>query len=433
MYCITLVSWTVLDDCAAAACLPFLLQSKTASAHNNKTSIKFTLEDHSGALSDALAMFARHGINLSRIESRPSKRTNDFDFYVDCLVSASDPKLQQALAALREKATNVSVVASKKVAWFPRRMRDLDLVANDILSAGAELESDHPGFHDPAYRKRRAELAQVAKEYRTGDRIPRVNYTKEETATWTQVWDHLMPLVEKHACSEHVRMIPLLMENCGYRRDNIPQLQDISDFLKDSTGFTIRPVAGLLSARNFLYGLAFRVFFSTQYIRHHSKPLYTPEPDICHELLGHVPLLADKHFADFSQEIGLAAIGASDEQITKLARCYWFSVEFGLCYQNGERKAYGAGLLSSYGELEYSMSEKPEIRPWDPFSAGEQDYPITTYQPVYYMAESFEQAKESMQRYSSSFKREFYPRYDPYSQTIDVDANIETEAPKVTV
>ena len=62
-------------------------------------------------------------------------------------MSASDPKLQQALAALREKATNVSVVASKKVAWFPRRMRDLDLVANDILSAGAELESDHPGFH----------------------------------------------------------------------------------------------------------------------------------------------------------------------------------------------------------------------------------------------------------------------------------------------
>ncbi len=98
-------------------------------------------------------------------------------------------------------------------------------------------------------------------------------------------------------------------------------------------------------------------------------------------------------FADFSQEIGLAAIGATDEQITKLARCYWFSVEFGLCMQNGERKAYGAGLLSSFGELEYSMSDKPEIRDWDPFQAGEQEYPITTYQPIYYAAQSFEDAK----------------------------------------
>jgi len=115
-------------------------------------------------------------------------------------------------------------------------------------------------------------------------------------------------------------------------------------------------------------------------------------------------MFADRDFCDFSQEIGLASLGASDEDVLKLARCYWHSVEFGLCQENGKNKAYGAGLLSSFGELEYSCKERednepyevgedgmpsrPIIKPWDPAVAATQDFPITTYQPVYFLAES---------------------------------------------
>lgn len=98
-----------------------------------------------------------------------------------------------------------------------------------------------------------------------------------------------------------------------------------------------------------------------------------------------------------SQEIGLASLGASDEDVMKLATCYWHSVEFGLTKESGETKAYGAGLLSSFGELEYACApyrpaggtdERPEIRPWEPSKACYQKYPITTYQPVYFVADS---------------------------------------------
>jgi len=408
---------------------PFTTTPKPPPAEKKKISLKFTLNDTPGSLHNALNYFQKHGINLTRIESRPSKRTTDYEFYVDFVGSTTDANVRDVMNELRGITHEISVLESKKVPWFPRRLRDIDEIANQVLDAGKDLESDHPGFNDPVYRKRRAELAQIAFDYRQGDKIPAIKYSPAEIGTWNEVWNRLMPLLHKHACQEHVRLLPLLMENCGYAPNNIPQASDISDFLKECTGFTLRPVAGLLSARNFLYGLAFRIFFSTQYIRHHSKPLYTPEPDICHELLGHAPLFADQNFADFSQEIGLAAIGATDEQITKLARCYWFSVEFGLCNQNNERKAYGAGLLSSFGELEYSMSSKPEIRPWDPFAAGEQTYPITTYQPIYYIAQSFEDAKLKMQAFSNSFARPFHVRYNPYTQTLDVDSNIVVSAP----
>lgn len=234
------------------------------------------------------------------------------------------------------------------------------------------------------------------------------------------VYTKLLERHPTHACREHQYVFPLLQQNCGYGPDQIPQLEDVSRFLKECTGFTLRPVMGLLSSRDFLNGLAFRVFHSTQYIRHHSKPEYTPEPDVCHELLGHAPLFADPEFAAFSQEIGLASLGASDEDISRLATIYWFTIEFGLCKEGDGIRAYGAGLLSSFGELEWCLSDKPALLPFDPPKTAATSYPITEYQPAYFVAESFLDAQHRVREFAATLRRPFAVKYNPYTQSIDL-------------
>ncbi|GAB5354334.1 hypothetical protein AAMO2058_000109800 [Amorphochlora amoebiformis] len=345
---------------------------KTCLNTYDRTSLAFeTNEDGAGSLIDALELFRRRGINLTHIESRPSLLDPTYSFFVSFQGTLQDNNVRELVNDLIRHTKNVTLMGTEEVPWFPRKISDIDVFCHRTLDAGSELKSDHPGFKDQAYRERRKIICENAHRHKFGEPIPKVDYVEDEVKTWGIVFDKLQPLMRKFACKEYNDVIPELHKECGFTRDNIPQLEDISQYLKAKTGYIVRPVSGLLSSRDFLNGLAFKVFFSTQYIRHHSKPLYTPEPDVCHEILGHVPMFANPEFAAFSQEIGLASIGATDDQIRELARVYWFSVEFGQCLEEGERKVYGAGLLSSFGELEYSMSSEPQLREFDPFDAGD--------------------------------------------------------------
>ncbi|CAD6195326.1 unnamed protein product [Caenorhabditis auriculariae] len=412
--------------------LKYAMESYVADVNTEfgKTTIVFTLREKSGALAETLRVFQAHDVNLSHIESRPSKTHQGcYEILVEFAEDERQQKIEEVIDLFKKQGEKDVLVQDwntknkqnkDSVPWFPQRISDIDQFANRILSYGSELDADHPGFKDPEYRERRKYFADIAFNYRHGDKIPRIEYNDLEIQTWRTVYNELTTLYPEHACREFNYIFPLLQQNCGYGPDKIPQLQDISEFLKDCTGFTLRPVAGLLSSRDFLAGLAFRVFHSTQYIRHYSAPKYTPEPDICHELLGHVPLFADVEFAQFSQEIGLASLGATDDTIEKLATLYWFTIEFGLCQQDGQTKAYGAGLLSSFGELQYALSDKPEVHPFEPSVTSVTKYPITEYQPRYYLAESFASAKNKLKTWASTISRPFQVRYNAYTQRVDV-------------
>jgi phenylalanine-4-hydroxylase len=258
-------------------------------------------------------------------------------------------------------------------------------------NAIVQLDPDHPGFRDAEYRARRNRIARLALDYKPGARIPDAPYTEEEHALWRTVRDALDPQQQRHACAEYLESVRRL----ALPRERIPQLREVSSRVATISGFRLEPIAGLVEPRVFLESLAAGVFLCTQYIRHHSTPLYTPEPDVVHELLGHAATLASPRLAALNRRFGEAVRRtASDEEFARLARVYWFTIEFGVLREDGQVKAYGTGLLSSAGELE-AMS-RADLRPLDLDAASRLEYDPTRFQPVLFCADSFDSMCERL-------------------------------------
>ena len=226
------------------------------------------------------------------------------------------------------------------------------------------------------------------------------------------MWQKLEPLIKEHACDEFNECMEVLIENKLFTRDKIPQIQEFNQFYLSNSGMFLRPTGGLLSEREFLNSLAFKVFPCTQYIRHASKPLYTPEPDLVHEFMGHASMLANKAFVNFSQEIGLASLGASDDDIKKLSTIYWYTIEFGLCKQHNKVKIYGGGILSSPAEILHAVSDKPKLFPYDLNKMSTHPVDITNIQQEYFLAPSFAEMVKSVKDYSNSIKKNFNVSYN---------------------
>ncbi len=175
--------------------------------------------------------------------------------------------------------------------------------------------------------------------------------------------------------------------------DRVPGLDEVTQRVEPITGWRYVPAAGLVPLREFYGSLKRRRFYSTQYLRHPAAPLYTPEPDVIHEVIGHGHLLATPTFGELHRLAGAATHRLTDDDnLAFLSKVFWFSLEFGVVMEDGALRAYGAGILSSYGEID--EFRHMEHRPLDIAEMGQVDYDITHYQPVLYRAESVDEVVE---------------------------------------
>jgi phenylalanine-4-hydroxylase len=245
------------------------------------------------------------------------------------------------------------------------------------------LHDGHPGAEDADYRRRRNEIAAAALAWRPGQPAPRIDYRADEQAVWRTVWRELTPLHERLAVAEYRAALAQL----ALPIDRVPGLDEVNERLVTRGGWSYVPAAGLVDLRTFYAALGNRVFHCTQYVRHPAMPLYTPEPDIVHEVIGHGHLLATPTFGELHRRAGAAAVRLREEASLRfLSRVFWFSLEFGVVMEDGRLRAYGAGILSSSGEM--AQFERMQLRPLDLREMGTVDYDITKYQPVLYRAQS---------------------------------------------
>lgn len=223
-------------------------------------------------------------------------------------------------------------------------------------------------------------------------------YTEENQQTWTTLYDRQMEFLAENASNVFLDGAAAI----NLRRDSIPVINEINTRLQPLTGWRSCPVPGYLPAKAFFGCLSRGEFPTTIVIRPADSLDYLPEPDIFHDIFGHVPLHADPVFAEFLKTYGLAALKTdSDEQTEKLARLFWFTVEFGLIREDGKYKCYGSGLMSSPGESKHSLtSNEVDRRPFDLETVCNTTFEIDHYQPILYVLESFEQLRDAMNTYA---------------------------------
>lgn len=223
---------------------------------------------------------------------------------------------------------------------------------------------------------------------KTADTDGIIHYTDEENRVWHDLITTQYPMLPGRVCDEYIQALHLM----DFPHDRIPQLHEVNEVLMDYTGWSVAPVPALIGFTSFFELLATRRFPAATFIRRREDMGYLQEPDIFHEIFGHTPLLTDYRFAAFSEAYGKAGLAADKRDHAMLARLFWFTVEFGLLQTPEGLRSYGAGIVSSPGELTYALeSEVPARKPLDAVDALRTPYRIDIYQTVYFVIDSLDQ------------------------------------------
>ncbi|NLU70533.1 phenylalanine 4-monooxygenase [Streptomyces sp. HNM0574] len=257
---------------------------------------------------------------------------------------------------------------------------------------------EHPGFADRDYVRRRDEIAARAEGHAVGDPSPTVTYTEDEHATWRTVHRALRQPQDRFACREILRA----RADAPVPADGVPQHEDVSDRLERLTGFRFTLAGGIVPNKRFLGSMADGRFHAVQYVRHPAMPLYTPEPDVLHDVFGHGIHLSDPFFADLYRTVGRAASRVdSADALDLISRVYWFTLEYGVALEDGEPRAYGAALLSSYGEL--GRLSRAQIREFDLAEMARLPYQVNGYQPVLFSVDSMDRLADTLHGFLDDF------------------------------
>ena len=219
------------------------------------------------------------------------------------------------------------------------------------------------------------------------------NYTAEDYKVWELLYTRQINFIKDKVAVEFLE----LLETVGFIPDRIPNFEEVNNTLSKYTGWQIITVPNLAPADIFFNHLSKKRFTATCWLRALDQIDYLEEPDMFHDVFAHTPLLSNKEYTDFFQKIGQRALQVihEPEKVTMLQHLYWFTIEFGLIKSSEETKIYGAGIISSKGEAEYSLSNEPTKLDYDVAKIMNHSFRTDIIQDTYYVIDSFEQLSKS--------------------------------------
>ncbi len=229
-------------------------------------------------------------------------------------------------------------------------------------------------------------------------------YTQEDFDVWKILYERQIVNLPQAAAEAYLKGL----EKIHFTADKIPNFKETDEKLSKLTGWTLAVVPGLIDDDKFFQLLANRQFPATTWLRKMSEIDYLEEPDMFHDVFGHVPMLTNQPFVDFLQELSKIALRYIQNPwaIQLISRIYWFTVEFGVIREGENVRIYGAGILSSAGETQFCLSQEATHRPYEVDTIMQTAYRKDVFQEHYFLIDSYEQLYHSTGEIENFLERE---------------------------